>query len=367
MSMAIAHNQTGRIGSPSVWSQRSNRGSACTTEVAQSRVADRGQPMLYRLDRQLLDACRRDFPICERPFAEIARRLDSRAGVVLQRFEELEQCGVVNWIGPVPAPVPVGASTLVAMAVPKARLVSIRRAVIRHRGVNQIWEREHEFNLWFSLSAPNAGVLYDTVADIRRRTGVQVLDLRLERDYCGDLVFPSRCRTPSGLCRMATETSPPGRCRPLDESDRRLLAAIQEGLSLTARPYAVVAKRIGISEGQVIERLKYLLSEGLIAHMGVVVRHPSLGFGANALVVFDVSRHAVDMVGERLAESAWVNQCHRCMQRAPLWPYNLYCTLHDQDLAKLICWVDKEFFGTIRCSRRAVLLCRAYYSVYEEN
>ncbi|MDE0177383.1 MAG: Lrp/AsnC family transcriptional regulator, partial [Gammaproteobacteria bacterium] len=46
------------------------------------------------MDRQLLDACRHDSPICERPFAEIAQRLDDRDGEVLRRFEELERRGV---------------------------------------------------------------------------------------------------------------------------------------------------------------------------------------------------------------------------------------------------------------------------------
>ena len=105
-----------------------------------------------------------------------------------------------------------------------------------------------------------------------------------------------------------------------------------------------------------------------IARMGVVVRHDAPHrLGANALVVFDVSRHAVDRVGERLAEAQWIDRCRRCIPRAPTWPYSLYCTLDDRDLARLICWVDDEFFGTVRCPRRAVLFCRACYSACEEN
>ena len=357
MSTAIPQKQASGSGSLSVWSHRANGGSTRTTEGAQSCVADRGQPVLDSLDWQLLDACRRDFPICERPFAEIARRLNSRAGQVLRRFQGLERCGVVNRVGPVPAPGSVGASTLAAMAVPKARLHSITEAVTRYPGVDHLCEREHEFNLWFALAAPNAGELYDTVADIRGRTGVEVLDLRLERDYCRDLEFPPVAPDAVRALPAATETCPPERCKPLDASDRRLLAAIAEGLPLTARPYEVVANRAGISEAQVIQRLKRLLCEGVIERMGVVVRHPSPGLGANALVVFDVSRDRVDMAGERLAQVAWVNQCYRRIERAPIWPYNLYCTLHDQDLAKLIGWVDEEVL--VRCPQRAVLPRRA--------
>ncbi|MDE0658706.1 MAG: AsnC family transcriptional regulator [Gammaproteobacteria bacterium] len=389
MPTAVAHNEASRTRSPSVRSRRSNGGPARTAEGARSGVSGRAcpvppglppgirtggvvpvaseAPVLDWLDRRLLDACRRDFPICERPFAEIARRLGDRAGEVLRRFEALERRGAVNWLGPVLAPESIGVSTMVAMAVPEARLRSIREAAIRYPGVDQIFEREHEFNLWFALAAPSAGELYDTVADIRRRTGVEVLDLRMERDYCGDAGFRSLRRTASELHGATTETSLPERRPPLDASDRRLLAAIQEGLPLTARPYAAVAKRAGISETQAVGRLKRLLGEGLITRMGVFVRHDPPGLGANALVVFEVSRHAVDMVGERLADAAWIDGCHQRIPRAPTWPYNLYCTLQDRDLARLICWVDEEFSGTVRCPRRAVLFCRACHSAGEMN
>ena len=190
MLTANAHDQISRNGHAGS-GHIVETGVGRDTEGTRSCVADREQPALDWLDRQLLDACRREFPICEKPFTEIARRLDSRAGEVLQHFQWLEGCGVVDRVGPVLAPEPVGESTLVAMAVPEARLQSIAETVMGHRGVHHVCERQHEFNLWFALSAPNAGELYDMVAEIRRRTGVEVLDLRLERRYCGDLEFPS--------------------------------------------------------------------------------------------------------------------------------------------------------------------------------
>ncbi len=368
MSTAIAHHQADRLGSSAVRSRRANGGSARTPERVRPRVVENGSPILDRLDRQLLDACRRDFPICEKPFAEIARRLEESADEVLRRLDALERRGVLHWIGPVLEPGSVGASTLVAMAVPNARLRSIRAAVLRHRGVGEVLEREHEFNLWFPLAAPNAGELFDTVTDIRRRTGVEVLDLRLERDYRGRTECPSPRRTASGLCGTAAETSPPGRRPALDASDRRLLTAVQEGLPLTPRPYAAVANRLGVfSEAWVIERLKRLAGEGSITGMGVVMRRDPPRLEANALVVFDVSPHTVDTVGELLAEAAWIDRCHRCMPRAPIWPYNLYCTLNDRDLARLICWVDERFFGSARCQRRSVLFCRARYGACGER
>ena len=59
-------------------------------------LAHPARPVLDWLDRRLLDAYQRDFPICETPFAEIARRLHRRASEVLRRFTVLERRGVVS-------------------------------------------------------------------------------------------------------------------------------------------------------------------------------------------------------------------------------------------------------------------------------
>ena len=320
-------------------------------------VSRPGQPALDWLDRQLLDAYQRDFPVCAMPFAEMASRFHHRASEVLQRLAGLRRRGVVSRIGPVFTPGRIDAGTLVAMAVPRARLDSVAQWVHRHRAVHHVHEREHEFNLWFVLAAPNAGELYESIADIRRRTGLEVLDLPLERDYHVGMGFPPWRRLLSG-CPAMTGMDSPGRYPPLDASDRRLVEIIRDGLSLTARPYAAVADQAGLSEAQVVERLGRLLREGVVKHMGLVVHHHELGYRANALVAFDVPCARVDIVGERLAQAAPVTRCYRRTRRAPNWPYNLYCTVHGQDRAEVSGYVDELLGEKVRCLRRAVLFSR---------
>jgi len=310
------------------------------------------------LDRRLRDAYQRDFPICETPFAEIASRLHCRASEVLRRFTVLERCGVVSRIGPVFPPGCIGASTLVAMAVPRARLESVAEWVNRYRAVSHTHEREHEFNLWFVLSAPNAGELYDTLVDIRRRTGLDVLDLRLERVYDIDLEFPLWQRTPIGHCPVARGAYSPGQAPQLDASDRRLVRAIQDGLSLTPRPYAVVADRIGLSEAQVMDGIRRLLGEGLIVRMGVVVRDQELDRRESAMVVVDVPCAQVDMIGERLARVAPATRCYRRIRRSPAWPYNLYCMLHARDRAEVMGWTEELLPNVVGDLHYTVLLGR---------
>lgn len=54
----------------------------------------------------------------------------------------------------------------------------------------------------------------------------------------------------------------------IDAVDHRLIAAVQAGLPITARPYAAIAEDLGLSEQDVIQRLSRLRAQGLIKRWG---------------------------------------------------------------------------------------------------
>ncbi len=123
---------------------------------------------------------------------------------------------------------------------------------------------------------------------------------------------------------------------PVDDADRRLLAAIQHGLPLTSRPYAGIAAQLGISETEVVARLAWLKEAGVIRRFGVVVRHHELGYSANAMVVWDVSDEQVTTLGRCLAGFDFITLCYRRPRRLPQWRYNLYCMIHGKSREEVL-------------------------------
>ncbi len=117
----------------------------------------------------------------------------------------------------------------------------------------------------------------------------------------------------------------------LDRTDTLLLAAIEDGLPLQAAPYAAIGRRIGIGEADVIARLQRLIESGVIKRLGLVVRHRTLGFTANAMVVWNVPDDRVDDIAGIAAEFDFVTLCYRRPRRLPVWPYNLFCMIHGRD------------------------------------
>jgi len=55
---------------------------------------------------------------------------------------------------------------------------------------------------------------------------------------------------------------------PLDDTDRAILNALQEGVALTPRPYAEAAARLGLEESELIARLARLRETRVITRFG---------------------------------------------------------------------------------------------------
>ena len=144
---------------------------------------------LSTLDKRLLDEFQRDFPLCSRPFEAIAQRLRCDEATVIHRLGELERLGYVSRVGPVFRPNCLGASTLAAMAVPREQLQQVAELVSSYPQVNHNYEREHHFNLWFVVIAPDEQALAELLDDISRRSGLAVMDLPLTEAFHIDLGF----------------------------------------------------------------------------------------------------------------------------------------------------------------------------------
>lgn len=114
----------------------------------------------------------------------------------------------------------------------------------------------------------------------------------------------------------------------IDAIDYRLIAAVQAGLPIAARPYAAIGEKLAIAEQEVIERLARLKSLGLIKRWGVVVKHRQLGYRANAMIVMNVPDARVGEIGALISQQPCVNLCYQRPRQGEVWPYNLYCMIH---------------------------------------
>jgi len=317
------------------------------------------------LEHHLLNDFQRDFPLVAAPFGVIAGRLGISEAEVLEALARLQACGKVSRVGAVFRPHSVGSSTLAALAVPAEKLDEVAQLVSAYAEVNHNYEREHHYNLWFVVTAPDEARVQEVLAEIGRRTGYQPLHLPLLEEFHIDLGFdlsqPHQGRSARAVGRVLT--------RQVGLKPDLLIGAIQQGLPLVPRPFAEIGAGIGLAEHEVIAGLANLVEQGVIKRMGVVVRHHELGYRANAMVVWDIPDDQVSVLGRRIGSFDCVTLCYRRPRRLPDWRYNLFTMIHGRqrdDVLGLVAQL-KEQCGLghvaheVLFSRRRFKQCGARY------
>lgn len=73
----------------------------------------------------------------------------------------------------------------------------------------------------------------------------------------------------------------------MDDTDRRLVNALLGGFPVEERPFAPVARQLGIAEAEIIERLARLRAEGVLTRFGPLYDAERLG-GAVTLCAMQV-------------------------------------------------------------------------------
>ena len=283
-------------------------------------------PLLTPMQKALLDGWQRDLPLVPRPFAHLAEVLGCDEAAVVAATADLLTRGMVSRLGLVVRPNTAGASTLAALACHADEVDEMAELVSAEPGVNHNYEREHpELPIWFVATGPTRDDVDATLARIAQRTGRDVLDLPLVREYRIDLGFPL-----DGPCR-AHHHAPASRAP--SEAERRAIAALAEGLAAVERPFAAPAERLGLSEDELLALVESARTAGIVKRVGYIVRHRPLGFAANAMCVFDVAADEVDAVAEAFKGSEAVTLLYRRRPAGPRWPYALYAMIHGRDRA----------------------------------
>jgi siroheme decarboxylase len=137
------------------------------------------------IDRKLLNLIQEDFPITASPFADVALRLGIGEADALDRIGRLKAKGIIRRIGAVFDLRKMGfVSTLCAARVPEEKMAAFVKTVNDCPGVTHNYRREHEYNVWFTLIAPDDEELSALLAGIKFNSGIDdILSLRAVRTF----------------------------------------------------------------------------------------------------------------------------------------------------------------------------------------
>ncbi|MDM8521743.1 AsnC family transcriptional regulator [Desulfococcaceae bacterium HSG8] len=130
-------------------------------------------PLLDDTDKAILNRIQSDFPITSSPYASIADDLGLSHTDVLRRVARLKENGIIRRIGGNFFPYKLGfVSTLCAAKVPEDKIDFFAETVNLYPGVTHNYQRDHEFNIWFTFIAPSMEEIESNLEKISQETGI---------------------------------------------------------------------------------------------------------------------------------------------------------------------------------------------------
>jgi DNA-binding Lrp family transcriptional regulator len=146
------------------------------------------------VDLQLLDLLQDEFPLIPSPWDSIGEKLGLSGDAVLKRVQNLQSRGIIRSISPILETEKIGlrSSTLVAMQVPEREIPRVVKIINEYPQVSHNYQREHEYNVWFTISTRDEDECTRLVREIIDRTGVpddKVLNLVTLDRYKVDVRF----------------------------------------------------------------------------------------------------------------------------------------------------------------------------------
>jgi DNA-binding Lrp family transcriptional regulator len=282
-----------------------------------------------KVDKQLLNEIQWVFPLTDRPYLEISKRYNISEKDVMQRTSHLKEIGLIRQINAIFDTRRLGyKSALVAFMVKSNKLNYVAEQVNKHPGVSHNYERNHEFNMWFTLAVPPYAEIKTDLERMASIDGVvkyRVLPtLKLYKIGVRLDMVNEDAKVPEPTDEVKTLNP---RKFNLTERDKEFIRELQKDLKVIPEPFKEIADTLGITTPQLFAKAKEYEDLGVMRRFAAILRHRDAGFAANGMAVWKVPVLKIDEVGSKLAAFPQVSHCYR-RPIYPDWPFNLFSMVH---------------------------------------
>lgn len=280
-------------------------------------------------DKDLLNEIQWSFPLVKQPYHELAKKFDVTPDEIKHRLTELKKSGIVRQLSAIFDTRKLGyKSSLVAMKVESDKLISVANTINKHPGVSHNYERNHDFNLWFTIATPPKTNVKTEVEKLSKLPGVIAtrmlptikmfkigvkLDMNEKNKH---EIKPSEEKKQIKSVDFVAS-----------EQDKEYIRHLQKDLEIIDRPFLKASESLGITEEELFEKAKYYEEIGVMRRFAAILRHRDAGFIANGMIVWKVPEDRVEEVGENLGAFPQVSHCYQ-RPSYPDWPYNVFSMIH---------------------------------------
>jgi len=122
----------------------------------------------------------------------------------------------------------------------------------------------------------------------------------------------------------------------MDQTDLDLLRELEHGLLLVPSPFELIGKRLGLTEAEVMERIRHLKKAGIIRKFKARIDQRKVGITANALVAWKMPGSVDSDRGNQLAAFPSVTHCYERRVIPERWEYTHYTVHHGHSKERVL-------------------------------
>jgi DNA-binding Lrp family transcriptional regulator len=281
------------------------------------------------IDKKILNEIQWVFPLAERPFLELSKHYDLSEEEIIHRIIRLKQIGLIRQINAIFDTRRLGyKSALIAFAVYPDKLDYVAGEVNKHPGVSHNYERNHEYNMWFTLAVPpysdmkidlDKMAALDGVIKYRLLPTLKLYKIGVRLDMVNnDQQKPEPTEEIKNLNPKKFS---------LTDHDKDFIRQLQKDLKIIPEPFKEMAEDLGITTSELFAKAKEYEQIGVMRRYAAILRHRDAGFSANGMIVWKVPEAKIDETGFKLAAFPQVSHCYR-RPIYPDWQFNLFSMVH---------------------------------------
>jgi len=279
------------------------------------------------MKNEILSRIQKKFPLVPKPFEAIADELKITEEEVLTILQKEKKDGIIRQTSAIFDTKRLNySSSLVAFKMDEDKIDAAVEIINSHPGISHNYERNHEFNIWFTLGVPP-----DSKLGLEKTVQI-IAELTQAKDF---IMLPTL-----KLFKINVKLNTTGK----DEKKEKVKKVIHTDIELTplhqdiirlaqydiemvSEPFAKIIEELHTDYETFFKILQELQAAGIMRRFASILNHRKAGFNANAMVVWDIDETKGEEIGENAAAFSAVSHCY-LRPKYENWKFNLFTMVH---------------------------------------
>jgi DNA-binding Lrp family transcriptional regulator len=263
----------------------------------------------------------------QRPFEVIANELKTDEQTVLHLLNDAKNRGVIRQTSAIFDTKKLGyVSSLVAFEVDENSIDFVVKILNAHPGISHNYERNHTFNIWFTLAVPPDSKLglEKTIEILAQQTKAK-----------NHIILPTlklfkiavKLDTTSKELKKEKVEEKIYSALELKGEDFEVIKLLQHDIDFVSEPFKKIIEKLNITYDELFNNIDKFYQAGVMRRYASILNHRKAGFNANAMVVWDIDEKNASNIGKEAASFSAVSHCY-LRPKYDNWNYNLFTMIH---------------------------------------